>query len=85
MSAELTTVADPVKDSFVDVPNATTMVSLKVSESGVRVTFSVFLPSTGTSREWYPSEENIRIPSDGTVIVNKPSASVLAPVMVPFS
>ena len=51
MSVDFTTDADPVNDSFVDVPNATTMVSSSSWVSGERVTLSTALPATGTSDE----------------------------------
>ena len=96
--AQNITVTGSVKDSSTDefVPFASiqlkgTMTGASTDADGL---FTMTVPSDGIllfsslgyhSREWYPSEENSRIPSDGTVIVNKPSASVLAPVMVPFS
>ena len=75
--------ADPVKELFVAVPYAITIVSSRLSVSGSRAAFSIVLPSIGDSIVLYPIDENTRIPSPGTVIVNSPSASVLTPVMVP--
>ena len=48
MSSDLTTVADPVKDSFVAVPKATTMVSSSISVSGASMTSCFAVPFTGT-------------------------------------
>jgi hypothetical protein len=68
MSDELTTVAEPVNDSLVAVPKATTMVSSIISVSGAITTLWTAFPATATSVSLYPTEEKMRIPSDGTVM-----------------
>ena len=66
ISSDFTTVADPVNDSFVAVPKATTMVSSSMWVSGSSMTSIFALPETGTSLFTYPIDEKMRTPSAGT-------------------
>ena len=52
ISDDFTTVAEPVNDSLVDVPKATTMVSSSISASGSSATLIAGLPATSTSWVW---------------------------------
>ena len=52
MSEDFTTVADPVQDSLVLVPNATTIVPSSISESWPRATLMVLCPATAISWLW---------------------------------
>ena len=63
-----TTDAEPVNDSFVEVPKATTIVSSSISVSGSSVTEIVVCPATGISTATYPIEEKTRTASDGVEI-----------------
>ena len=63
MSADFTTVAEPVKASFVVLPKAITMVSSSASASGASVTLILVFPATATSDGSYPTEEKIRTAS----------------------
>ena len=85
MSEDLTTVADPVKDSLVAVPKATTMVSSMVSVSVESATLIVVFPAIGTSSVLYPMNEKISTPFPGADIVYLPSMSALVPVIVPLT
>ena len=67
-SSDLTTVAEPVNDSLVAVPKATTIVSSIISVSGGRRTSWTAFDATCTSTSLYPTDENISTPSDGTVM-----------------
>ena len=66
MSDDFTTVAEPVNDSLVAVPKATTIVSSICSVSGYRIASTLIFPATGTSTSLYPIDENTSMPSDGT-------------------
>ena len=84
MSSESTTVAEPVKDSLVAVPNSTTMVSSSICLSGCSEISTVLPVLTSISDVTYPIEEKLRAVSPGTVSVKFPSPSVVPPSSVPF-
>ena len=72
--------AEPVKDSFLAVPYATTSTSLSDSASGSRATLTV--PRSFTAISWflYPMEENTSVLPVGTVMEYAPSISLTTPV-----
>ncbi len=72
-----------MKELFVAVPYAMTIVSSRLSVSGSRATSTFVRPSTGISFVVYPIDENMRTPSSGIVSVYSPSPSVLTPTIVP--
>ena len=84
ISEDLTTVAEPVKASLVDVPKATTTVSSSICLSGSRTASRTVLPARATSTSSYPRQVKTSTASEGAVIGYEPSDSVEPPVKVPL-
>ena len=85
-SSPLTTLAEPVKDSFFAVPYATTITSSSKVLSSLSTKSISFLPSTGSSLSAYPRQPATSTASPGMPVrVYLPSSATIVPLELPFN